>query len=56
MSLGIVELVKWPDRKNSSYKDIRICLRSNDEDLFANQATYCLKSFTFYLLLLLSLC
>ena len=34
MILGIVELVIWPDRKFSSYKDIRNCLRSNHEDLF----------------------
>ena len=48
MSLCIVELVKWPDRKNSSYKDIRICLRSNDEDLFCKSGD--LLSEKFYIL------
>ena len=48
MILGIVDLVKWPDRKVSSYKDIRICLRSNNEDLFCKSGD--LLSEKFYIL------
>ena len=48
MILVIVDLVKWPDRKVSSYKDIRICLRSNNEDLFCKSGD--LLSEKFYIL------
>ena len=48
MILCIVDLVKWPDRKVSSYKDIRICLRSNNEDLFCKSGD--LLSEKFYIL------